>query len=887
MRDRILTALAQLVWRAPILILLTAVFLAGASIYYAATSLQLNANLDDLIAADRPYMQKYRQFLDEFGDLEYIYAVVENTGDVQRTEAAVEALTAKLRAITELPGVYCAIEPREQLRIASRAMAEQELEDLAIASGAFHALMSDHPTPRVIGDANEYLTQLIRTGANLPEDQQRRLGAAAVLLLKTIAAADENSASRREVRFLIGADRRSEYFESDTGRFYFITIIPVKDYSTLSVIEEPLRKIRAAIAETRAEFPGINIGLTGKPVLQADEMATSNSDMTKASIMAFVLCALLFIMMIGGILRPVLAMVAFGIGSAWTYGAATLLVGQLNLLSIVFMLVLVGVGLDYGVHVISRYREFRRTQSVREAIRGTMLTAVRSNLTGAMTSSIVFFMALLTTFQGLRELGLIAGVGLLLCWASMALVLPALLVLVDRKRGDAVTGIAPAATQAKPDASSNMGVLRWIVLRPTAVLVAVAVVSFGLIAAPGSLSFEQNLLNLQAQGLESIEWERRILEDSASATWFGAVSADTQQRALEVTERAKTKPSIGAVRSVFDVIGPQTVKRDELRIKLHEPIGAQTRPANAPQTQPAADWSIDDLRKAVTSLEAIVLGALRRAPAEARELARLGMELKTLIAQLEQNPSIRFAIDQTVHGIGQSLRLLLEGDQLDLRSALPDALRQQSISPSGRYLIMLHPKDDVWEYEPMSRFIREMREVDPNVTGAPITHFESLDEMLRSFVIMSILALLAIICIVGLDFRRISDVALAILPLLLGLAWTVELMGLLGVSFNLANFFSVPILIGLGVDSSVHILHRYHEGGPTRFSLGATRRAVILSSLTTIIGFGSLIIAHHRGLRSLGIVMAVGSTACMLASVIVLPALLAWLESRKSGRKDR
>jgi predicted RND superfamily exporter protein len=193
---------------------------------------------------------------------------------------------------------------------------------------------------------------------------------------------------------------------------------------------------------------------------------------------------------------------------------------------------------------------------------------------------------------------------------------------------------------------------------------------------------------------------------------------------------------------------------------------------------------------------------------------------------------------------------------------------------------MLHPKEDVWEYEPMQRFIGDLRAVDANVTGVPITHFESLGEMQRAFLLMSLLALGAIIVLLAIDFRSVIDVALALTPLPLGLIWMLEIMALIGVSFNLANFFAVPMLIGLSVDSAVHILHRYHESGD-RLNMGHTRRAVILTALTTIIGFGALIIAHHRGLRSLGLVMAIGSTSCMLASVIVLPALLAWRERGK------
>jgi predicted RND superfamily exporter protein len=142
MRDRILLWIAHIVWRRPRVIVAAAMILAIASGMYAAHSLVLNANTDDLVAPDRPYMVEYRRLLEEFGDLEHIFVVVENHTDPQRTQAIVDALTAKLRTIRDLPAVHCAIEPHEQLRLTTRAMPEDELEDFLLASGAFPGLAS-------------------------------------------------------------------------------------------------------------------------------------------------------------------------------------------------------------------------------------------------------------------------------------------------------------------------------------------------------------------------------------------------------------------------------------------------------------------------------------------------------------------------------------------------------------------------------------------------------------------------------------------------------------------------------------------------------------------------------------------------------------------------
>ena len=868
-RDRLLANLAEFIWRRPWLVVIVAAVLAGLCAIYAATTLRLNANLDDLIAPDRPYMQDYRRFLQEFGDLEYIIIAIDASKDRPRAEAAADALLARLRAIPGLPGVHGAIESDEQLRLATRNMSDSELRDFALAAEAFPGLLSGDAA-RVIGDANAFLGRLVTSGLTMSADDQQRTGAAAILLLEAIASTRN---PRREIQNLIQPPPR-RFLDSDTGRLLFINVLPAKDYSTLSVIEQPLRRIREAIAQTRREFADIDIGLTGKPVMQYDEMATSNTDMTRASIIALVLCAALFMIFMGGVKRPLLAVIAFVFGAAWTYGFATLTVGQLNLLSLVFMLVLVGVGLDYGVHVINRYQEFRiGGDDVPTSLRGAVITAVRGNITGALTSSIVFFMAVLTTFRGLRELGLIAGGGLLLCLIAMSVVLPALLAIVERRsasKAEKPSGILhDGVTDGRPEA--------WFVRHARGVLIATLLVTAGLLLASwwSPPPFEFNLLGLQARGLESIEWEHRILNDSAAESWFGAIVAENQQQALEAIERAKDRPTIGAIRSVFDLVQPDSPQRDTCRAALHA-----TNPARAGESA-TVDLAAA-LNQSTARLEPMAQAAAARSPVEAQRLQALVEELRQIDPV---DTATRQAIDNTLSAIARTLRIMLEGDAAPLRDALPQAVRDQFISADGRLLVMLHPKQNVWEYEPMKAFIADLRAVDAGVTGVPVTHFESLGEMRRAFMVMSMLSLLAIIVLLSIDFRSLRDVLLALAPLLVGLVWTVAAMGLLGLSFNLANFFAAPMLIGLGVDSAVHILHRYHEGGDrfNRLHLGHTRRAVILTALTTIIGFGALVIARHRGLQSLGLVMAIGSTACMLSSIIVLPALLAWRERTRTA----
>ena len=649
--------------------------------------------------------------------------------------------------------------------------------------------------------------------------------------------------------------------------------MPRKDFSRFEVIDEPLAAIRSAIAAARVALPDITIGLTGKPVLQADEMATTNSDMNVSSIVGLVLCTALFMAVFRGVKLPLLALLAFMVGCALTYAAAALIYGRLNLLSIVFMLVLVGVGLDYGIHMVARYLEARRHLPTLPSIVHMMRTAVPSNLAGALTSAGVFLLAWFTEFQGLRELGVVSGVGLLLTLAAMVVMLPALLVIFDAR----LVKSAGANTQKSAFFSQREGVDHKLL--PVAAWRAV-IISVALALAAGwygftHIRFESNLLKLQAQGLESVEWEHRVIDDSASASWFGALIVGSIDEIPALSERLQGHPEVGKVRSVLDAVVMDTPQRVALRMQFANAVEAA--PARPRRT---TEWDASAVRSAARRLESLSGFAEGEAANAAANMRALALRLHTvadLVEPGQRTPAetalARTAVDNAVARSRAALLTMAEGARRDLRSALPEAVRAQMVSPGGRYLVMAHPTGDMWETEPLERFVTALRAEDPHATGAPMTVSESMKSMERSFLQQAILATLMVTILLWVDLRNVRETLAALGSLAIGVAWTVGLMAAFGTSFNLANFFAIPIMIGLGIDSAIHITHRAHEGALDH-GFGSTRRAVIVTAMTTTIGFGALILAHHQGLRSLGIAMAVGSGCCLVTAVWTLPALL-------------
>ena len=879
LRQRLLDGLAVVVTRGTAPLLLIAILAAIAGAVLAVTGLKLDADTNSLIGEDRPFMQDYRDYMEEFGDRESLWVVVD-AGEPRAVEAArsaVDQLVQRLTDIGTLPFVHARINGTEQWRLAAWSMPTEQMTGLLEARGAFPPLLEQQPPSRLLNRADNQLARLTREGLVLEAADAARLGAEALFLLEALTAAPVKLEDAPG-DFELGIPRAPEYLVSDTGRMYFVEIMPKKEFGSLAVIKEPLRVIREVISTVQGEHPQVEIGLTGKPVLQADELATTERDMTIASIIALTVIAVLFMLVFRGIKRPLLAVLAFVVAFGWTYGLATLVVGRLNLLSMVFMLVLVGAGLDYGVHVVARWIEARRAQRAEGAVDHVMRTAVVGNTTGALTSAGVFFLALFTSFQGLRELGTIAGIGLLFCALTMTLVLPALLYWTERKQ--AATGLP--ATESRelgrtPPESTPPGHPQRhgarLILAASLVLCAAAA-----LVASDRLHFESNLLKLQAEGLDSVEWEHRLFDDDTSASWFAVSVVDSVQAIPPVVAAAKAQPVIGPIRSVLDLVALPTPERITLRTELGEatrPTGALPEPDAPELIAPATLQAVADRLKTIQSL-----GGSRLSEADSNRISRLRdtlLQQRAIFMGGDEVAAVNLQtrIDTTVANTANALAQMGVGARGTLRDAIPLALRDRFTSANGNFAILMQPRENVWSHEPMQEFVAAIRTVDPDSTGVPITQYESINDMLRAFLTMGIGAVVVVAVVLWLDFRSIIATCCCLLALGSGLCVTLGALALLGVSINLANFFGIPILIGLGADSSIHVLHRWKQmqrDGSRRF--GTTLSAVALTACTTGIGFGALLLAQHKGLQSLGWVIALGSLACLGSSTILLISLL-------------
>jgi predicted RND superfamily exporter protein len=241
------------------------------------------------------------------------------------------------------------------------------------------------------------------------------------------------------------------------------------------------------------------------------------------------------------------------------------------------------------------------------------------------------------------------------------------------------------------------------------------------------------------------------------------------------------------------------------------------------------------------------------------------------LAQFQQ------ALFNDVHQTFDSIRQQDDSGRLTADD-LPETLRNRFIGVSGKHLLQVYPKHNIWDRAAQEAFVADLRKIDPLATGTPVQLLEYTTLLKQSFEEAAMYSLVAISILVFIHFRKVSCVVLSLIPVAVGFLWMVALMGLFNIPFNPANIMTLPLVVGIGVTNGIHILNRFAEEQHPSILAKSTGKAVLVSGLTTIAGFGSLIAAKHQGIESLGYIMAIGTATCMIVGLTFVPALLNLLD---------
>lgn len=622
---------------------------------------------------------------------------------------------------------------------------------------------------------------------------------------------------------------------------------------------EGIDLLRGMLSEVQERHPNVSLQLTGLPVMENDEMRSSQDAMSIATWLSIVGVTLLYIVFFRGLRHPMMAVFALFVGMGWSVGFITLFIGHLNILSISFAVILVGLGIDFGVHYTSRYLQCRREgDDTHDALVRAGREIGPGILTGALTTSAAFFMAGLTEFTGVAELGQIAGGGILLCCFSALTTLPILIYFSDAKRS-----VEDLPVPKNPNEGLALFQLHPRITLPVGIAI---VAALGYFAA--NLRYDYNLLNLQAEGLESVKAEMRLIEESNRSVWFALSMSKDKQELRRRMEAFEALPSVDRVESLVALLPDENVDtvRQISQVLEQTPTSAGAAPI----------LSIPDMNACL--LRAADVLATRQ---EYQNLHKRILALHQRFCELRAKEYYqRMTNYQQALGADLLKRLLalraISDPVPPQVSDLPQSYVERYLAPDGTFLLQVYGKGDLWDMDNLSTFVADVRSVDPRATGNPLQTYECSLQMRDCYLEAAALALATVVFLLYLDLRSIRHTFLALSPVALGMVCTFGIMGFFDISLNAANMIVLPLIIGIGIDDGVHIVHDFrHQHGKSLYRLTpSTAMSIILTSLTTIIGFGVLMTAEHRGLQSLGIVLSLGVTCCWLTSLLLLPALL-------------
>jgi hypothetical protein len=654
---------------------------------------------------------------------------------------------------------------------------------------------------------------------------------------------------------------------SQDGQTGFILLrLLEEDKQSFAQNDESIKVLRKLTADVRSRHAGTKIGLTGLPIIEHDEMQSSEKSMSAATFLSFAGVLAVIIVAFGGFRHGVMAMTALVVGMIWACGCVALTIGHVNVLSIAFGSILFGLGIDYGIYYVARYLQLRRdTESTTEALAATVASTGPGVLTGALTAAIAFFAAGFTEFPGVAQLGMIAGGGVLLCWLAQTTVLPAMIRLVD----------ADGVMRNLPEPLNLRFWLRPLFAYPRLTLLAAVICTTATAVGVHYLWYDYNLLNLQPAGLESVDLEHKLFQQTNRSAWFALSIADTPEEVLARRNEFLKLPSVERVEDVVSKLPIACQQKQPIIERIHRKLA--NLPAEVPQIPVTP---LADLDHMLAGAQTMLL-AMPEASQATDGLRQLREMLRSIPPEEYERRIREYQQGMAADLLGR-LRALQAASAPELPAVddLPESVvsrfvgKPRAEGQPGRYLMQVYSKANIWEVGPMGQFVKDVRSVDPEATGNPLQVYEASWQMKRSFEQAALYALLIIMPTVLIDFRRLNHTLLAALPMAVGLLQTLGLMGLLDIPLNPANMIVLPLTLGIGMESGINLLHELRcQRGRYRGPGNAVMVAVVVNSLTTMVGFGALMIANHQGLQSLGRVLTISMGCCLLSSLL-LPNLL-------------
>lgn len=687
-------------------------------------------------------------------------------------------------------------------------------------------------------------------------------------------------------------------FNHDNSMLLF-TITPNFRSIKIEKIVVLMDGIKAIQADMNAHYPDLHVSYTGDIPIQSDEQDALGFDMLVPSLVAIALILLLFVFSFSQLRSILFILIVLIMGIVFNYGFIGITIKEINMMTSIMAVLLIGLGVDYGIQIVTNFTTYREDgYEPKEALKQTYMKAGMGTLLAALTTALAFFVMSATGVKAFAQFGLIMGTGIINCFLAMFFILPALLLWWGKK--DLSKSHLPNINYQFL-ASIGKATYR----HRSATIIAGIVITVGLSAAVFLNEMEFDMMQLEPQQMPSIIQYKKVMEKFEMTPFASMVITESIEEARKITEKLEKTPMVADISSVSNFFPPA----DEQQARLATIAKIRQMPAR----YKTMNYSVDDMETFTyevqrTEWNIIEMGDLSVAGLGENnkivkkrnhiireifgaEVGKPGNEVfQKLIQLIESDPSLyakrlnrldhhfALAMDAIVTRMSQARRPMTIND-------LPDYIRKSMFDETGkRNLFMIYPDGGILDNISNARhFNNSVARASAKITGTTQVLTAWLDEVISASGKAGIYIFAAVIFFLILNFRDFKYVVFASVPLVVGMIWMAGIYPLLGQKLNFINIAMIPLVIGMGIDFGIHIAHRFKVEQNIETVYRYTGKGVFLSAFTTMIGFGSLgLIGRFGSVNSMGRILFIGILTCLLTTLIILPALLSFDKSKNS-----
>lgn len=860
---------------------------------FLASQLTVDSSMENLLPEENEVIQASAEMENEFGGQEDLIIAVH--GDDEQVKEFMDTLASELVEEELVDNVFykmdmSAFEQHAHLYIPTEIYEgiEEEVND----PDSFLAQFLDEQ------DVSTVSALFIDRLSDFPEDEREKLlEQYAALFVPDSQSLMSSEAEEFMANIMFGPvdmndlEQDSEYLVSDNGELYLMMIRPNISMDTFMEDRETFfPALQGTLDEmlSKPEYSGVEAGVTGGYLIQDYEAdAVALDSFLSTAILTFTVIMTMIIIAFRRIVVPLSTGMPLLLGVLLTAAFAVVVYGSINIFSIAFAALLLGIGTDGSIHILSRYSEERTYgKNVEEALVTTLHKTGSAMIAGSLTTACAFIAFVTADMQAFTQMGVISAVGIGFAILCMLLIVPAILAWADNKE------------QNKPFKNVEFSFLRpvgrltnrfgWI---PVALVVLMMAITWTKVS---DTEISGDMGALYPEDIPSITWLEVVQEEFEFDANAVSLMAEDMTELEEWTAGLGEMETVHAVESVLDYLPEDQDYKLEVLEKLFAAGSSAEVEERSSHTDSQELFDVSESLdpQLLTAVAGDISGQFSQVAQEAEEIgvprsAASMVKIDELAAELSSEnpiPALQAFVEKA-----EGLALLFDSsetigtERMDLED-LPADIRSSYVGETGMLLISVSPQGDIWDEQTMETFQNEISEqLTGKMSGMPVLMNEVIRLVQQDVIKVSIISVGIIFAMLLLAFRSMKLAFLTMISVIAALFLTLGLRPLFNFDVTILNIMGMPLIIGLGVGNAVHLTQRIRTSGIERLTEAVvhTGKAVMMSTLTTLVGFGSLIFANHPGMEGLGKMIVLGLGVCLVLILTLLPSLFSLFMQRR------